>query len=67
MDLRALGVSLWQPVPYAEAELLVGELLGEPGSRLRAAVQAAQDAEPLVTSEQAQAITPALMPLLKTR
>lgn len=26
-DLRALGISLWQPIPYDEAELLVGELL----------------------------------------
>lgn len=37
-DMRALGVSLWQPIHYAEAELMVGELLADPTSRLHAAV-----------------------------
>ena len=39
-DLRAVGVSLWQPISYGEAELLVDQVLGDPGSRLAQAIAA---------------------------
>ncbi len=39
-DLRALGISLWHPVPYAEVELVIGELLADPTSRLRITIAA---------------------------
>ena len=40
-NLRAVGVSLWQPISYDEAELLVAELLADPNSRLGRAFMAA--------------------------
>ena len=52
-DLRTLGVSLWQPVSYAEAELLVSEVLASPKSHLTRAVAAAPDP---VDPEQAEAV-----------
>lgn len=45
-DLRALGVSLWQPIPYAEAELLTTEIVGDRDSRLHQAVMAAEAERP---------------------
>lgn len=39
-DLRAVGVSLWQPVHYDEAELLVTEALADPESHLARAIAA---------------------------
>lgn len=53
-DMRALGVSLWQPVPYDELELLVKQLLAEP-SRLRTAVAESAESAP-VSPEQSEAI-----------
>lgn len=42
-DLRAVGVSLWQTISLAEAELLVSEILADPGSRLARAITSAPE------------------------
>lgn len=49
-DLRVLGVSLWQPISYAEAELLVSEILTNPESRLVGVIKA----EPAPVNEDQQ-------------
>lgn len=51
-DLRTVGVSLWQPISYTEAELLVSELATDPGSHLARAIA---NAPAPVDPEQAQA------------
>lgn len=52
-DLRALGVSLWQPISYAEAELLVSEILTDRDSRLVKVIAA----EPAPVNEEQQQAT----------
>lgn len=52
-----LGVSLWQPVPYEEAELLTEEIASDPTSRLhRALIRVREQAKvPVVTDAEKEA------------
>lgn len=49
--LRGFGLSLWQPFPYEEAELLATEVASDPNSKLHYLVQerVQRDATPQVS------------------